>query len=76
MELKCPKCDHEIEYGGIQKKQYHCDNCGGDFQIHAACDKCGDELELLQACGAANLWCNKCNELKGKSNAIYTLKEM
>lgn len=73
MDLKCPKCANEIEYEGIQKQNYHCDACGADLKLHAACDKCGDELELLQACGAANLWCNKCNELKSKSTAIYTL---
>ncbi|MCG6200322.1 zinc ribbon domain-containing protein [Psychromonas antarctica] len=76
MELTCPKCQNEIEYGGIQKQNYHCDACAGDFKLHAACDKCGDKLELLQACGAANLWCNSCNELKSKSTAIYTLQPL
>ncbi len=53
MELKCPKCNHPIESGSIQKKEYHCDACGSDLKLQFNCDKCGDKLELLQACGAA-----------------------
>ena len=75
MEANCPKCDHTIENQGIQKQFYHCDACGVDLKLKAACDKCGDKLELLQACGAANLWCNNCNELKSKSEAVYTFQE-
>ena len=75
MSLTCPKCGQAIENAGIQKKNYHCDSCGSDLKIQAACDKCGETLELLQACGAANLWCNNCNELKSKSTAIYSLHQ-
>ena len=74
MTLTCPECGQSIEYGGIQKKNYHCDGCESDYQLQADCEKCGDQLELLQACGAANLWCNTCNELKSKSTAIYSLQ--
>jgi len=74
MELQCPKCAHELESSGIQKR--HCPACNSDFKLHAACEKCGDELERLAACGAVNFWCNKCNELKSKSTAIYTLQEI
>jgi RecJ-like exonuclease len=76
MELKCPKCHQKIEGGSVQKQQYHCDSCGGDFKLYFTCDKCGDKLELLQACGAANLWCNTCNELKSKSSSPYVLEEI
>lgn len=75
MELKCPKCAHEIECSGIQKQHYHCDACDSDLKLNASCDKCGSQLELLQACGAANLWCHQCNELKSKSSAVYSLSE-
>ncbi|WP_372880167.1 zinc ribbon domain-containing protein [Psychromonas sp.] len=73
MQLLCPKCNHEVVSSGAQKR--HCPACDSNFKLHAACDKCGDELERLQACGAVNFWCNKCNELKSKSTAIYTLVE-
>ena len=75
MELQCPKCQKEIEFAGIQQQIYHCPECACELKIHAECNKCGEQLELLQACGAANLWCNKCNELKSKSTAIYSLQE-
>lgn len=76
MDLTCPKCGQSIENGGIQKKNYRCESCETDFQLQANCEKCGDKLTLLQACGAANLWCNSCNELKSKSAAIYSLHEV
>ncbi|MFT6140407.1 MAG: tRNA(Ile2) C34 agmatinyltransferase TiaS [Psychromonas sp.] len=75
MVLTCPKCGHEIESNGIQKQHYHCDACSSDLKFNLRCDQCGSQLELLQACGAANLWCVKCNELKSKSSAIYSLME-
>jgi peptide subunit release factor 1 (eRF1) len=76
MELTCPKCHQKFVDVSIQKQNYHCSACNSDFKLHFTCDKCGDELELLQACGAANLWCNRCNELKSKSSSPYTLKEI
>ena len=74
MELQCPKCDHELQRSGIQKR--HCPACNSDFELHAACETCGDELQRLQACGAVNFWCDKCNELKSKKTAVYTLQEL
>jgi tRNA(Ile2) C34 agmatinyltransferase TiaS len=75
MALKCPKCAHKIESEGIQKQNYHCDACSSDLKLHLLCDQCGAQLALLQACGAASLWCHRCNELKNKSSAIYSLIE-
>lgn len=74
MELPCPKCNHELQRVGVQKR--HCPACNSDFKLHFTCDKCGEKLEVLQACGAANLWCNKCNELKSKSSSPYLLEEI
>ncbi|ABM03009.1 conserved hypothetical protein [Psychromonas ingrahamii 37] len=75
MALKCPKCAYEIESKGIQKQHYYCDACDSDLKLHLLCEQCGSQLALLQACGAANLWCEQCNELKSKSSAIYSLIE-
>ena len=74
MELNCPKCNGEVVRSGDFKR--HCDACDIDFEIHIACKDCGEQLERLKACGAVSFWCNKCNELKSKSTAIYTLKEV
>jgi hypothetical protein len=76
MQLECPKCHQKFADASVQKQHYHCSACNSDFKLHFICDKCGDELELLQACGAANLWCNKCNELKSKSSSPYKLEEI
>lgn len=73
IELKCPKCKHELVRSGVQKR--YCASCDVHFKLNAACEKCGDQLERLQACGAVNFWCNTCNELKSKKTAIYSLLE-
>jgi len=72
MELTCPKCNNELQRSGELKR--HCGACNSDFKLHVACNECGAELERLKACGAVNFWCNECNELKGKSSAVYTLQ--
>lgn len=74
MQLNCPKCENELARSGELKR--HCDSCGSDFELHVTCNECGEQLERLKACGAVNLWCNKCNELKSKSTALYTLKKL
>ncbi|MFT6986983.1 MAG: hypothetical protein ACJAT7_002833 [Psychromonas sp.] len=74
MQLQCPKCNHELARSSTLKA--HCPACDCDFKLDAACDKCGSQLELLQACGATNLWCDKCNELKSKSTAVYSVKPL
>ncbi|WP_070962546.1 zinc ribbon domain-containing protein [Vibrio sonorensis] len=63
----CPKCDVELEWKG----QYHCDECEQDYVKVGYCPECNDKLEKLQACGAANYFCNSCNELKSKSKVKF-----
>lgn len=74
MQLNCPKCEAELTRSGELKR--HCEACDSNFELHVACNECGDQLERLKACGAVNFWCNNCNELKSKSTAVYTLKEV
>lgn len=73
MQSNCPKCNAELQRSGELKR--HCESCNLHFKIAIHCAQCGDELERLKACGAVSLWCDKCNELKSKSTAIYTLIE-
>jgi len=72
-ELKCPSCGGEVEK---IEKGYQCKACGKKYVKRAKCPECGEKLEMLRACGATNLWCNKCNELKSKKEAIYYLEEV
>ena len=73
MDLQCLKCDAELERSG--ELQRYCGSCGANFEIEISCNKCGDQLQRLKACGAVNFWCDKCNELKSKSTAVYELVE-
>ncbi|HAS3205027.1 TPA: DNA ligase [Vibrio cholerae] len=64
MDNPCPTCGQELEWTG----QYHCSACTVDY--------CGSELEKLQACGAANYFCNQCNELKSKSKIRFVFQPL
>lgn len=67
MENLCPQCDKELEWDG----QYHCTLCDKHYKKVGFCPECDAELEKLQACGAANYFCNTCNELKSKSRVCF-----
>ena len=67
----CPVCTQELEWNG----HYHCEPCQKDFLKIGYCPECESELEKLQACGAANYFCNHCNELKSKSRILFQFKE-
>jgi len=71
----CPTCNAELERSGELKR--HCNECHSDFKIEITCRECGDVLQRLKACGAVSFWCEKCNEQKSKSTAVYTfIKQM
>jgi len=69
----CPICNIELERSGELKR--HCNKCHTDFNIEITCRECGDVLQRLKACGAVSFWCEKCNEQKSKSTAVYTFIE-
>ena len=58
-ENNCPVCEDELEWTG----KYHCSACDENYIKVGFCPDCEAELEKLQACGAANYFCNNCNEL-------------
>ncbi|HCM1321500.1 TPA: zinc ribbon domain-containing protein [Vibrio parahaemolyticus] len=64
---KCPDCEVELEWTG---------QCESDFKKVGFCPDCGAELEKLQACGAANYFCNTCNELKSKSRVRFEFQKI
>ncbi|CAH0524881.1 zinc ribbon domain-containing protein [Vibrio hippocampi] len=64
---ECPVCANELDWDG----SYLCRQCDKHYQKKADCPDCGAELEKLQACGAANYFCNSCNELKSKSRLQF-----
>ncbi|MGF1908819.1 zinc ribbon domain-containing protein [Vibrio kasasachensis] len=64
---QCPQCQQELDWQG----HYHCTSCMKDFVKLGFCPECQAELEKLQACGAANYFCNSCNELKSKSRIRF-----
>ncbi|KHD23922.1 DNA ligase [Vibrio caribbeanicus] len=66
-ENHCPKCEQELEWQG----HYHCNQCDIDYTKVVFCPDCNAQLEKLQACGAANYFCNTCNELKSKSRVRF-----
>ncbi|MCF8779464.1 zinc ribbon domain-containing protein [Vibrio sp. IRLE0018] len=70
-ENKCPVCAQALEWND----HYHCEPCHKDFSKIGYCPECEAELEKLQACGAANYFCNHCNELKSKSRIRFQFKE-
>jgi hypothetical protein len=63
----CPKCESELVWDG----QYRCDFCEVHYTKVGFCPECSAALEKLQACGAANYFCNHCNELKSKSKIKF-----
>ncbi|NAW70661.1 DNA ligase [Vibrio sp. V27_P1S3P104] len=63
MNELCPQCADTLKWDG----QYHCVSCQVHYKKIAHCPDCDQELAKLQACGAANYFCNRCNELKSKS---------
>jgi hypothetical protein len=66
----CPKCDKELSWNG----RYECESCNAAYVKMGYCPKCESELEKLQACGAANYFCNTCNELQSKSKIRFEFK--
>ncbi|NVD06004.1 DNA ligase [Vibrio sp. JPW-9-11-11] len=66
-ENSCPRCHQALEWTG----QYHCKQCQCSFDKVGYCPDCAAQLEKLQACGAANYFCNQCNELKSKSRVLF-----
>lgn len=69
--LCCPHCQQALERCGELKRR--CTHCDVHFDIKIDCNKCGEPIQRLKACGAVSFWCDKCNELKSKSSAIYRL---
>ncbi len=67
MDNLCPQCTGELEWDG----SYHCPACSKHYKKIGFCPECDAELEKLQACGAANYFCNTCNELKSKSRIRF-----
>ncbi|QIL86019.1 DNA ligase [Vibrio sp. HDW18] len=67
MDNLCPVCSQQLEWVG----QYHCTACTQDYRNVGFCPQCAGELQKLQACGAANYFCNQCNELKSKSKIRF-----
>ncbi|GAB2666897.1 zinc ribbon domain-containing protein [Vibrio panuliri] len=70
-ENLCPQCQHELEWQG----DYHCQPCQQSFSKVGYCPECQARLEKLQACGAANYFCNSCNELKSKSRVRFEFEK-
>ncbi|NAW91821.1 DNA ligase [Vibrio sp. V05_P4A8T149] len=66
-ENLCPCCQNPLMWDG----RYHCAQCKHHFNKIGFCPECDSELEKLQACGAANFFCNSCNELKSKSKIRF-----
>lgn len=71
-ENLCPVCEKELEWDG----QYHCTACDAHYKKVGFCPECNAELEKLQACGAANYFCNTCNELKSKSKINFKFNKI
>ncbi|WP_082796172.1 zinc ribbon domain-containing protein [Vibrio cidicii] len=71
-ENLCPQCQNKLQWNG----QYHCQQCEQDFKKVGFCPECTAELEKLQACGAANYFCNTCNELKSKSRVRFVFQSI
>lgn len=69
----CPNCQSELSW---KDGQYYCDKCQHAVKKRAFCPDCDAELEKLQACGAANYFCNSCNELKSKSRVRFVFEAM
>ncbi|RJX74494.1 DNA ligase [Vibrio sinensis] len=70
-ENSCPSCGNELIWNG----HYHCEDCNVDYKKTGYCPDCEAELEKLQACGAANYFCNHCNELKSKSKVRFEFQK-
>ena len=68
----CPKCEKELDWQG----HYHCSDCDERFNKVGFCTDCQAQLEKLQACGAANYFCNSCNELKSKSRVRFEFQQV
>lgn len=66
-ENNCPDCQQALTWNG----RYECESCNKAFKKIGYCPKCDSELEKLQACGAANYFCNSCNELQSKSKIRF-----
>ncbi|WP_260261142.1 zinc ribbon domain-containing protein [Vibrio intestinalis] len=69
---QCPTCDSELDWQG----HYQCTQCDVSFKKVGFCPDCEAELEKLQACGAANYFCNSCNELKSKSRVRFEFHKL
>ncbi|CAH0532871.1 hypothetical protein VST7929_00718 [Vibrio stylophorae] len=71
----CPQCESQLRRETAS--EYYCDFCQLTFIRHCHCNVCGAELERLNACGAANYFCNQCNELKSKRviEETFTVKD-
>lgn len=70
----CPVCGAEMNKNN-RTGDYYCETCEKTFVKRANCDKCGNEAELLASCGAAQFFCNHCNELKSKKDLDFFFKE-
>ncbi|USD65805.1 zinc ribbon domain-containing protein [Vibrio sp. SCSIO 43136] len=69
----CPVCEKTLEWGG---SHYVCSDCEQGYKKVGFCPACDAELEKLQACGAANYFCNTCNELKSKSTIRFEFQKV
>ncbi|MDX8336139.1 zinc ribbon domain-containing protein [Candidatus Cetobacterium colombiensis] len=70
---KCLNCGNELEKIG---NEYVCKVCKKRYIKKAYCPIDKSELEKLAACGSISYWCNTCNELKSRKDAIYKLEEI
>ena len=69
----CPECGKEMDW---EQGEYICAACQARYQKIMYCPTCDAELEKLVACGAANYFCNTCNELKSKSAARVEFRKL
>lgn len=69
----CPQCHKEMDW---ESGEYICHSCQLHFRKFMYCPKCDSELEKLVACGAANYFCNRCNELVSRSKARVEFRQL
>lgn len=70
--ISCPSCSQE----GVDPRHdpSTCSLCKMVIRVTAICPKCTTILERVQACGAVDFFCNHCNELISKRQAVYQLE--
>ena len=73
VENPCPECGNEMEW---DNGEFVCATCNDRYKKILFCPTCEAELEKLASCGAANYFCNSCNELKSKTKARIEFRKL